>query len=170
MVAYNKLKSTCICPFIGCLVQYILSIQYFVFSTCSNTKEIGLCLNCSEAQHNTVLYLSTKIYPFIIWLTDGLCCTISCRSHSHQILSNHWHTIIAWGRIWGWHKCVITPSSCACSNVHNECIHKRSTLESGLVLCDDSPWTHTCFHRVQWILEGTNLKNNKQIKISELRL
>ena len=161
MVAYNKLKS--ICPFIGCLVQYILSIQNFVFSTCSNTKEIGLCLNWSEAQHNTVLYLSTKIYLFIIWLTDGLCCTPSCSSLSHHILSSHWHTVIACGRIWVWLKCVITPSSCACSNVHIECIHKRSTLESDLVLCDDSPWTLTRFHRVQWILEGTNVKNNKQL-------
>ena len=30
-------------------------------------------------------------------LTDGLCCTCSCRSHSHHILSSHGHTVIAWG-------------------------------------------------------------------------
>ena len=154
-------------------LNYGWSVTIYTLSSvlAQNTKRIEFCiLNHSEAQHNCVLHLSTKIYSFIIWLTDGLCCTISCRSYSHKILSNHWHTIIAWGRIWGWLKCVITPSSCACSNVHNECIHKRSTLESGLVLCDDSPWTLTCFHRVQWILEAKILKNNKQIKISELWL
>ena len=148
-------------------LQYTLCLQYLL----KIQKELNFASLTAPRLNTTVscIYLQ-KYIRSSFWLTDGLCCTISCRSHSRQILSNHWHTVIAWGRIWGWLKCVITPSSCACSNVHIECIHKRSTLESDLVLCDDSPWTLTCFHRVQWILEGTKLKNNKQIKISELRL
>ena len=35
-----------------------------------------------------------------------------------HILSSHWHTFIAWGRIWGWLKSVATPPSCAPSSVH----------------------------------------------------
>ena len=98
-------------------------------------------------------------------LTDGLCCAFCCSSLSRYILCSHWHTVKAWGRIWGWLKGVTAPPSFAPGNVHILTIHSRPTLESDLVLCDDSPWTLTCFHRVQWILEATNKKKwSNQLK------
>ena len=57
-----------------------------------------------------------------------------------------------------------TSPSCAPGTVHIDNIHIRSNLESGLVLCDDSPWALTCFHRVQWVLEAI-VKKKSNIKI-----
>ena len=89
----------------------------------------------------------------IIWLTDGLCCTQPCSSHSHYILCSHWHTVIARGRIWGWLECVATLPRCAPGNVHILSIHQRSSLESDLVLCDVAFLAWTCFLCIHRILE-----------------
>ena len=86
-------------------------------------------------------------------LTDGLCCACSCSSHSHHIFGSHWHTVIAWRRIWGWLKGVATPPSCAPGNVHILSRHNRPSLETDLVLCDVSSYAWTCLTWTYWFLE-----------------
>ena len=102
---------------------------------------------CAWGRHS-VCALQHKVQ-----LTDGLCCTCSCSSHSHHILSSHWHTVIAWGRIWGWLKGVTTPPSCALGNVHILSSHNRPSLDTHLVLCDVPPWPSACLACIQWVLE-----------------
>ena len=99
-------------------------------------------------------------------LTDGLCCTCSCSSHSHHILSSHWHTVIAWGRIWGWLKGVATPPSCATGNVHILSEHRRPSLDTDPVLHMVPTWAWTCLPWVNWVLERDMiLKNTANLKL-----
>ena len=92
--------------------------------------------------------------PYIYsWLTDGLCCTCSCSSHSHHILSSHWHTVIAWGRIWGWLKGVTTPPSCAPGNIYIMCTVHIQTLENNPVLSDVPIWVWTYHPWIHWVLK-----------------
>ena len=88
-------------------------------------------------------------------LTDCLCCTCSCSSESHYILSSHWHTVIAWGYTLNSQEIihVATPLISACSSVHILINLKRSDLVSDLVLSGDSPWALTSLLWVNWILE-----------------
>ena len=95
-------------------------------------------------------------------LTDGLCCKVSFRSNSHHILSSHWHTVIAWGKIWGWLKYVTTPPSCTPGNIHT-LSNNRLSLEVDLVLCNVS--SRTGFSWVQWILERNIQKRLTKIII-----
>ena len=99
-------------------------------------------------------------------LTDGLCGTHSFSSHSHHILSNHWHTVITWGRIWGWLKSVATPSSCAPGNVHSLSSHNRPSLETDLVPHMVPTWAWTYLPWVNWVLERDMiLKNTANLKL-----
>ena len=77
-------------------------------------------------------------------LTDSLCCTCSCSSHSHHIFSSHWHTVITWRRIWGWLKGVATPPSCAPGKAHTLHVHNRPRVETDPVLSDMPTCDWTC--------------------------
>ena len=88
-----------------------------------------------------------------VQLTDGLCCTCSCRSNSYHILSSHWHIVIAWGRIWRWLKGEATSPSCTSVNVQIFSSGEHPSPEMNLVLCDVSPWASTCLLCVSWILK-----------------
>ena len=120
---------------VWCLPQHINHVQ----------RKFKLC---------TRFYTSIWSTPawYGIQLTDGLYCTTFCSSNSHHILSSHWHTVIGWGRIWGWLKGVGTPPSCAPGNVHSSC--KRCSVETDLVMCDVPNYTWTCLPWVNWVLEG----------------
>ena len=106
------------------------------------------------AQIQELMFCVLKMEHSKLQLTDGLCYKISCSSHSHHILGSHWHTVIAWGRIWGWLKGVTTPPSCAPGNVHTLSNHNRPSVETDLVLCDVSSWAWACWPWVHWILKG----------------
>ena len=93
-------------------------------------------------------------------LTNVLCCTCSCNSESHHILSNHWHTVIARGEpaiqmIGGWLKGVATPPSYTHRSIHTFRVHWGSSLrlDVNLVLCDVLTWIWACPPWIYWVLQ-----------------
>ena len=119
----------------------------FCFVFCKECWNLAACarltLICATNQH-----VDPEVFYWT--LTDGLCCTSPCSSSSHHILSSSWHTVIAWGRIWGWHEGVTTSSIYALSNVHILSIHRIPILENDLVQCDISSYTWAW---ANWVLD-----------------
>ena len=124
------------------LTKYVIAWGYMVNSHAGNYR-------CGCSSH-----LWMDCYT-CFQLTDCLCCTCSCSSESHYILSSHWHTVIAWGFTLNSQEIihVATPLISACSSVHILINLKRSDLVSDLVSSGDSPWALTSLLWVHWILE-----------------
>ena len=120
-----------------------------------NTSKVT---RCSSPLHDIAVNMGK--YYTLQSLTDGLCCTHSYSSHSHHILSSHWHTVIAWGRIWGGLKGVATPPICAPGNVHTLSNHNRPRLENDPVLHMVPTWAWTCLPWVNWVLERDKILIN----------
>ena len=130
------------CSFIARLgIWFPKFFMITVLTTVSNNRDVPLFI------HNC---LTKNMMKCEVLLTDGLRCTHSCSSHSHHILSSHWHSVIAWGRIWVWLKGMTTPPSCALSNVHIHSSHNRPSLVTDLVLCDIPSYSRAWIFWILW--------------------